>query len=181
VTLCTSRNYKQQTGKVNDNDVPTAAMRWENTVFSHDANRWKDLAFHKEHWTGLIVLKGIRTIEDTNLAVEHGMDGIIIDNHGGRQYDSAVGSLDMLLEIVDPTSDKLTVLFGSGIRTGADIMKAIALGAKACLIGRPVIYGLAADGEAGAKHILKSILADLDMNLSLVRLENLRDLKRNVL
>lgn len=169
-------------------------------VFSGEAHKWEDLKLLKENWKGPIVsvlvarswhlltllpihqvLKGIQTVEDANLAVEHGMDGIIVDNHGGRQYDGAVGSLDMLPEIVDAVGDRLTVLFGSGIRTGADAMKAIALGAKACLVGRPIIYGLAADGEAGARHVLKCILADLDMNLGLVGLNSCRDLKRNIL
>ncbi|KAK5126649.1 hypothetical protein LTR85_009583 [Meristemomyces frigidus] len=175
------KKYQQQSGKTIEDDVRAAAMNWEGVVFSGEAHKWEDLELLKANWKGPIVLKGIQTVEDAKLAVEHGMDGIIVDNHGGRQYDGAVGSLDMLPEIVDAVGDKLTVLFGSGIRTGADVMKAIALGAKACLVGRPIIYGLAADGEAGATHVLKCMLADLDMNLGLVGHNSCKDLNRNVL
>lgn len=98
-------------------------------------------------------------MEDAELAVKAGVDGIVVSNHGGRQYDGAVGSLGALPGIVDAVGDKLTILFDSGIRTGADIMKALALGAKAVLVGRPIFYGLAVSGEAGAEHVLRCILA----------------------
>ena len=102
---------------------------------------------------------GIQSVEDAELAVKAGVQGIVVSNHGGRQYDGAVGSLSMLPSIVDAVGDKLIVLFDSGIRTGADIMKALALGAKAVLVGRPIFYGLAVSGEAGAEHVLRCILA----------------------
>lgn len=102
---------------------------------------------------------GIQSVEDAELAVKAGVQGIVVSNHGGRQYDGAVGSLSMLPSIADAVGDKLTVLFDSGIGTGADIMKALALGAKAVLVGRPIFYGLAVSGEAGAEHVLRCILA----------------------
>lgn len=102
---------------------------------------------------------GIQSIEDAELAVKAGVQGIVVSNHGGRQYDGAVGSLSVLPGIVDAVGDKLIVLFDSVIRTGADIMKALALGAKAVLVGRPIFYGLAVSGEAGAVHVLRCILA----------------------
>lgn len=168
-------------GKWLEDDLKAVSIAWENVVFSGAAHKWEDLKFLKEHWKGPIVLKGIQTVEDAQEAVKFGMDGIIVDNHGGRQYDGAIGSLDVLPEIVDAVGQKLTVLFGSGIRTGADAMKALALGAKACLLGRPVIYGLSVDGEEGAKHVLKSVLADLDMNVGLTGYTNLSDLQRGIL
>lgn len=106
-----------------------------------------------------MTLIGIQSIEDAELAVKAGVQGIVVSNHSGRQYDGAVGSLSMLPSIVDAVGDKLTVLFDSGVRTGADIMKALALGAKAVLIGRPIFYGLTVSGEAGAEHVLRCILA----------------------
>ena len=175
------KKYHEMSGKSIEDDITAASVAWENVVFSGAAHTWEDLEFLKEHWKGPVVLKGIQTVEDAKLAVSHGVEGIVVSNHGGRQYDGAVGSLDVLPEIVDAVGHKLTVLFDSGIRTGADIMKAIALGAKAVLVGRPVIYGLAADGEAGARHVLKCMLADLDMNLGLVGMTSLKDLERGIL
>jgi lactate 2-monooxygenase len=115
---------------------------------------WNDLSSLRKHWDGPIVLKGIQTLEDAHRAIEYGMDGIIVSNHGGRQLDGAIASLDALAEIGGDEkvkSSNLTILFDSGIRTGSDVLKAIALGAKAVLIGRPYIYGLAMGGEAGAQ------------------------------
>ena len=95
------------------------------------------------------------------------MDGIIVSNHGGRQVDGAVAALDALPAVVAAVGDRLAVLFDSGIRTGADVVKALALGARAVLIGRPFAYGLAHGGEAGVRHVLRSLLADLDLAMAL--------------
>ena len=127
--------------------VIEASQEWVGDVFSGAAHTWDQIALLKKHWDGPIVLKGIQHPEDAKLAVEHGADGIIVSNHGGRQLDGAVGSLEMLPEIVGAVGDKLTVLFDSGIRTGVDIIKALSLGAKAVLVGRPAIYGLAVGGK----------------------------------
>ncbi|KFY14288.1 hypothetical protein V492_02710 [Pseudogymnoascus sp. VKM F-4246] len=168
-------------GKSVEEDYHNACMGWEKTVFSGHSHTWEDIKFLKEHWNGPIVLKGIQSVEDAELAVKAGVQGIVVSNHGGRQYDGAVGSLSMLPPIVDAVGDKLTVLFDSGVRTGADIMKALALGAKAVLVGRPIFYGLAVSGEAGAEHVLRCILADLDMNMGLVGLHNVKQLSRKML
>ncbi|OBT65504.1 hypothetical protein VE03_05009 [Pseudogymnoascus sp. 23342-1-I1] len=168
-------------GKSVQDDFQNACMGWEKTVFSGQSHTWEDIKFLKDHWDGPIVLKGIQSAYDAELAVKAGVQGIVVSNHGGRQYDGAVGSLRVLPAIVDAVGDKLTVLFDSGIRTGADIMKALALGAKAVLVGRPIFYGLAVSGEAGAEHVLRCILADLDMNMGLVGLKNLKQLSRMIL
>ncbi len=155
-------------GTVEDN-VLAASRLWAADVFSGYAHTWEELATLRRLWgDGPIVLKGVLSVEDAVLAVEHGMDGIVVSNHGGRQLDGAVPSLEMLPEIVDAVGDKLTVLFDSGIRTGSDIMKALALGAKAVLVGRPVIYGLGAAGSEGARHVLAGLLADVDQSMGLV-------------
>ncbi len=107
----------------------------------------------------MISIAGIQSVEDAQLAVKAGVQGIVVSNHGGRQYDGAVASLNMLPEIAAAVGDKLTVLFDSGIRTGADVMKALALGAEAVLVGRPFIYGLAIAGEEGAEHVMRCLLA----------------------
>ncbi|KAH7105139.1 FMN-dependent alpha-hydroxy acid dehydrogenase [Auriculariales sp. MPI-PUGE-AT-0066] len=140
---------------------------------------WEDLSFLREHWSGPIVLKGIQTVEDARLAAEHGMDGIIISNHGGRQVDGAMASLDALVEIA---ADKhvresgLTLLFDSGVRTGTDVLKALALGAHAVLIGRPYIYGLALAGQKGVEHVFRCLLAEVDITLGLMGRRSLSEL-----
>ncbi|TKA82988.1 hypothetical protein B0A55_04667 [Friedmanniomyces simplex] len=155
--------FRQQSGgKSVDDNIVEASAAWTADVFSGAAHTWDQLEVIKDNWDGPIVLKGIQSLEDAKLAVDAGMDGIIVSNHGGRQLDGAVGSLDQLAEIAEAVGDKLTILFDSGIRTGVDVIKALSLGAKAVLIGRPWVYGAGKAGKKGAKDVLKGILADLD-------------------
>jgi L-lactate dehydrogenase (cytochrome) len=140
---------------------PTAAGIAFAGVFQNPGLGWKQLPLIRKNWDGPILLKGIQAVRDAKLAVKHGMDGIVVSNHGGRQVDGAIGSLDALPEIVDSVGDRLAVLFDSGIRTGADAFKALALGADAVLIGRPYVYGLALDGQAGVTQVMRTLLADL--------------------
>jgi lactate 2-monooxygenase len=148
-------------------DDPTAAFaRWLH-IFSGVDKSWDQVAFLRERWSGPLVLKGIQHPDDARRAADAGADGIVVSNHGGRQVDGAVGSLDVLPEIVAAAGDRLTVLFDSGIRTGADIVKALALGAKAVLVGRPWVYGLACAGADGLRHVLRSLLADYDLAMAL--------------
>ncbi|KAF1359080.1 FMN-dependent alpha-hydroxy acid dehydrogenase [Lizonia empirigonia] len=145
------------------------ALFFTSLIASGHYRDWKDLQSLRQLWSGPIVLKGIQTVEDAHRAILHGMDGIVVSNHGGRQLDGAMSSLDALAEIGGDEKVKssgLTVLFDSGIRTGSDVLKAIALGAKAVLVGRPYAYGLAMGGEAGVKHVLDCLLADTDSSLA---------------
>ena len=147
-------------------ELNMAVLRWVG-MFTGTDRRWSDLPFLREHWDGPIVLKGIQHVADARRAAEAGMDGIVVSNHGGRQVDGAIGSLDALPGIVAAVGDRLAVLFDSGVRTGADILKALALGAQAVLIGRPYVYGLALGGQDGVKHVLRSLLAELDLAMAL--------------
>jgi len=143
---------------------------------------WKDLATLRKYWDGPIVLKGIQTVEDAHRAIEHGMDGILVSNHGGRQLDGAIASIDALAEIGADEKVKtsgLTVLFDSGIRTGSDVLKALALGAKAVLVGRPYMYGLAMGGEEGVKHVLSCLLADTDCSLANLGKKSVKEIGRD--
>jgi lactate 2-monooxygenase len=137
------------------------------SLFGNPTLTWDDLAFLREHWDGPIVLKGIQHTDDARRAVDTGMDGIVVSNHGGRQVDGAVASLDALAPIAHAVGDQIDVLFDSGVRTGADVVKALALGAKAVLLARPYAYGLALAGEAGVRHVLRCLLADLELTLRL--------------
>jgi lactate 2-monooxygenase len=150
---------------VEENPV-AAAMHWAQ-MFPNPGLSWKNLAFLREHWDGPIVLKGICTVGDAREAAAHGVDGIVVSNHGGRQIDGARPSLDALPSIVDAVGDELTILFDSGVRTGADMAKALALGADAVLLGRPFLYGLALGGQEGVAHVLRCLLAEFDLVTSL--------------
>jgi isopentenyl diphosphate isomerase/L-lactate dehydrogenase-like FMN-dependent dehydrogenase len=147
-------------------DLPAALTHWL-AVFTGIDHTWDDIAFLREHWDGPIALKGIQCVADARHAVDAGVQGVVVSNHGGRQVDGAIGSLDALPAIADAVGDEVEVLFDSGIRTGADIVKALALGARAVLVGRPWVYGLALDGTDGVRHVLRSLLADLELTMAL--------------
>jgi isopentenyl diphosphate isomerase/L-lactate dehydrogenase-like FMN-dependent dehydrogenase len=147
-------------------DPGAAVLHWAQ-MFPNPGLSWQDLPFLREHWDGPILLKGIVSVDDAKLAANHGVDGIVVSNHGGRQVDGAIGALDALPAIAQAVGDQLTVLFDSGLRTGADVVKALALGAQAVLIGRPVLYGLALGGQQGVEHVLRCLLAELDLTLAL--------------
>ena len=146
-------------------DMPAAIAHWAE-VFSDPGVTWDDLKFLRENTRLPIVLKGILHPDDARRAAGLGMDGVIVSNHGGRQVDGAVAALDSLPGVV-AAAGKMPVLFDSGIRTGADIVKALALGARAVLLGRPYVYGLALGGEAGVTAVLRALLADLDITMAL--------------
>lgn len=150
-----------------ESDEPAqAALRWVG-VFSDPTTTWDRLASLREMTSLPILLKGVLHPDDARLAVEHGMDGIIVSNHGGRQVDGAVAALDALPGVVEAVRERIPVLFDSGVRTGADAVKALALGAKAVLLGRPYIWGLALAGEDGVRQVLRAFLADLDLTVAL--------------
>ncbi|TDB88786.1 alpha-hydroxy-acid oxidizing protein [Actinomadura sp. KC216] len=153
-------------GPITEANWDQAVLHWVAT-FGNPALTWDDLIFLREHWDGPIALKGIQHPDDARRAVDAGMDGVIVSNHGGRQVDGAVASLDALPGVVDAVRDQATVLFDSGIRTGSDIAKALALGAKAVLVARPYAYGLALAGEAGVQHVLRCLQAELELTLAL--------------
>jgi L-lactate dehydrogenase (cytochrome) len=128
---------------------------------------WDDLGWLRERTPLPILVKGIQHVDDAGEAVRRGVDGIVVSNHGGRQVDGAIGSLDTLPAIAEAVGDDLAVLFDSGIRTGSDAIKALALGADAVCLGRPYIWGLTLEGQAGVETVLKMILAELDLTMAL--------------
>ena len=136
-------------------------------VLSNPALTWDDLARLRELTSLPILVKGIQHVDDAREAASRGIDGIVVSNHGGRQVDGALGSLDALGPIADAVGDELAVLFDSGVRGGADVFKALALGADAVCLGRPYIWGLALDGQAGVETVLKMVLAELDLTMAL--------------
>jgi isopentenyl diphosphate isomerase/L-lactate dehydrogenase-like FMN-dependent dehydrogenase len=167
--------FRAGLAKPPEEDLFAALLRWL-PMFSGTDKTWDSLGFLREHWDGPIVLKGIQHVDDARRAADAGVDGIVVSNHGGRQVDGAVASLDALPPVVEAVGDRLEVLFDSGVRTGADVLKALALGAKAVLYGRPWVYGLALGGADGVRHVLRCLLADLDLNLALSGNTSLADL-----
>jgi lactate 2-monooxygenase len=134
--------------------------------FANPRVTWADLAWLREQTKLPIVLKGILHPEDARRAADSGVEGLIVSNHGGRQVDGSIGALDALPAVRDAAGE-LAVLFDSGIRTGADVFKALALGADAVCLGRPFMWGLGLDGQAGVEHVLRCLLAELDLTLAL--------------
>ena len=160
-------------------DLAAAILHWAEN-FSDPRVTWDDLRFLREHTKLPLVLKGILHPDDARRAADHGMDGVIVSNHGGRQVDGAVAALDCLPRVVSAAGN-MPVLFDSGIRTGADVVKALALGACAVLLGRPYAYGLALGGEAGVRTVLRRLLAELDLNLALSGIAQLNQLSPETL
>jgi lactate 2-monooxygenase len=156
-------------------DPSAAILRWTQ-IFGDTSLTWDDLPFVRQHWNGPIVLKGIMSAADALRAAAAGMDGIVVSNHGGRQVDGAAGALDALVPIVAAVGSRLAVLFDSGVRSGADMLKALALGARAVLIGRPYVYGLALGGEAGVRHVLRSLRQEFELTMRLAGLSRLSEL-----
>jgi isopentenyl diphosphate isomerase/L-lactate dehydrogenase-like FMN-dependent dehydrogenase len=150
-------------------------------VYVNPSLTWDDLGRLRE-WTSLpIVLKGILHPDDAALAASHGVDGVIVSNHGGRQVDGAIASLDALPAVADAVGGELPVLLDSGVRCGADAFKALALGADAVLVGRPYIWGLALEGEQGVATVLRMLLAELDLTMALSGQASVASLDRSVL
>jgi lactate 2-monooxygenase len=163
-TYLTDPAFRAGLDRPPEDDPAAAILRWA-SIFPNPGLSWDDLRFVRSRWDGPIALKGILSPDDARRARDAGMDGVVVSNHGGRQVDGAVASLEALPSIVDAVGGRLEVLFDSGIRTGADAVKALALGARAILVGRPYLYGLALGGQQGVDHVLRCLLAELDLTM----------------
>ncbi|HAV37131.1 MAG TPA: L-lactate dehydrogenase [Massilia sp.] len=153
---------------------------WTSQQFD-PALSWKDVEWIKERWGGKLIIKGIMDSEDARLCVESGADALIVSNHGGRQLDGAPSSIRALPEIVDAVGKQIEVHMDGGIRSGQDVIRALALGAKGVYIGRPFLYGLGAMGEAGVARCLEIIRNELDLTMAFCGLRDVRQVDRNIL
>lgn len=165
--------FRARLAKPPEDDVQAAVGEWVQ-VFNKVIS-WDDLPFLRDLTDLPIVLKGVLHRDDARRAREAGIDGVIVSNHGGRQVDGALGAATALPEIADEVGDDLAVLFDSGVRGGADVAKALALGADAVLAGRPWLHGLALGGSAGVEQVLRMLLAELDLTLALSGCARLAD------
>ncbi len=142
---------------------------------------WEALAAIREAWDGPIVLGGIQNVPDARMAVRRGLDGVVVSNERGRRGPGVAGTIRVLPRIADAVGGKLAVLFGSGARTGTDVFRALALGADAVVIGRPYVHGLALGGEDGVRHMLRTLLAELEITLTIAGVGHHRDLDASAL
>ena len=142
---------------------------------------WRDVEWFKSAWGGPVLLKGILSVEDAKLAASHGVDGVIVSNHGGRQLEGAVSAVHALPAIADAVADRLEVVLDGGIRRGADVVRARALGARACMIGRAWLYGLASEGQAGVERALEILRDEIDITLTLLGRPTLAEVDRDAL
>jgi lactate 2-monooxygenase len=148
-------------------------------TYSRPSLSWDDLASLRERTKLPILLKGILHPADAAMAVEQGMDGVYVSNHGGRQVDGAIASLDALVAVVDAVAGGVPVFLDSGVRSGADVFRALALGATAVGLGRPYVWGLAAGGEEGVREVIRNLRADFDLTLGLSGVASVRDIGRD--
>jgi isopentenyl diphosphate isomerase/L-lactate dehydrogenase-like FMN-dependent dehydrogenase len=155
---------------------PRAAVETFLDIYSRPSLTWADIETLRDRTDLPVLLKGIQHPDDARRALQAGVDGIIVSNHGGRQVDGAIGSLDAMLDIAPILDGKAKLLLDSGVRSGADVFKALALGADAVLIGRPYLYGLALAGQAGARDVMANIIAEFDLTLGLSGLTSVDEL-----
>ncbi len=142
---------------------------------------WKDVEWFKSAWGGPLALKGVLSPEDARTALDHGVDAVIVSNHGGRQLDGAVSAIQALPAVVEAVQGRAEVILDGGVRRGSDVVKALCLGARACMVGRAWLYGLAAGGEAGVDRAIDILVKEIDITLRLLGRTRLEELGRHCL
>ncbi len=161
--------------------LPTAEALTFSQIYNNPTLTWDDLSFLREHTKLPILLKGILHPDDARKAIDCGMDGIVVSNHGGRQVDGSISTIEALPAIADVVAGQIPVLFDSGIRGGADMFKAIALGATAVCVGRPYVWGLTLAGQAGVREVLQQLMNDFDLTMRLAGCRSVADISRESL
>ncbi len=174
------KSFGNLAGHIAGADGVVSLSKWTHEQFDQ-ALSWKDVEWVQSLWQGPLILKGIFDVEDARIAAKSGAHAIVVSNHGGRQLDGAAGSITELPRIADAVGSDIEILFDGGIRSGQDVMRALALGAKGCLLGRAPLYGLCAGGEAGVAKALDIIRKELDVTMALAGVKRIEDIDRRVL
>jgi L-lactate dehydrogenase (cytochrome) len=164
-----------QHGVVTGGTAPASMAAYASMKFDPNLS-WRDIEWMRSIWDGPIIIKGIQSVDDAVLAAEHGVDAIALSNHGGRQLDTAPTPIDLVAPVVDAVGDRLEVICDGGVRRGSDIVKAVALGARACMAGRAYLYALGAAGELGVDHVLGMFKADVCRTMALLGARTIADL-----
>lgn len=172
-------NFANLTTVAPDKNQGVQSLARYTADLNNPANDWSDFDWLRGEWDGALMIKGIMDAEDGRRAVDHGADGVIVSNHGGRQADAVPGSIDVLPEVVSAVDGQIDVMLDGGVRRGTDVVKAVALGAKAVMVGRPLWWGLAAGGEEGVDRMLEIFHDEIDRTLALIGRPNLIDLDRS--
>ena len=175
-----SKTFGNLAGHLEGMEDVTSLAQWTNNQFDPALN-WKDVEWIKKVWPGKLIIKGILDVEDAKTAVKLGADAVVVSNHGGRQLDGAPSSISALPEIAQAVGSDSEVLFDGGIRTGADLLRALALGARACLIGRAYVYGLGAGGKAGVAKAIDILQKELSVAMALTGTTRVADIGTQVL
>ena len=174
------KTFGNLAGHVKGMENVNSLAAWTASQFDPTLN-WKDVEWIKSLWPGKLILKGIMDLEDARMAAKSGADALIVSNHGGRQLDGAPSSISALPRIAEAVGNEIEVMVDGGIRSGQDVLRALALGARSCMIGRSYIYGLGAGGEAGVARAIEIIGKELDVSMALTGTKNVRDIDRRVL
>jgi L-lactate dehydrogenase (cytochrome) len=174
------RTFGNLMGHLKGSEDITALSVWINSQFDTSLN-WKDVEWIRSIWRGKLVLKGILDVEDAREAAKTGAQALVVSNHGGRQLDGAPSSAAMLPKIVDAVDSEMEIMFDGGIRSGQDVMRALALGAKSCMIGRACAHGLGAGGEAGVMKAIDIIRNELSVTMGLCGVNTIAEIDRRVL
>jgi len=174
------RTFGNLAGHLKVSDDITSLSTWISSQFDTTLN-WKDVDWIRSIWPGKLILKGILDVEDAELAVKSGAQALVVSNHGGRQLDGAPSSIEVLPEIVDTVGSQIEILFDGGIRSGQDVMRALALGAKSCMIGRAYAHGLGAGGEAGVAKAIDIIRNELSITMGLCGVNTIAEIDDHVL
>jgi len=174
------KTFGNLAGHLKISDDITSLSTWINSQFDTSLN-WKDVDWIRSIWPGKLILKGILDVEDAEIAAKSGAQALVVSNHGGRQLDGAPSSIEALPEIVDAVGSQMEVMFDGGIRSGQDVMRALALGAKSCMIGRAYAYGLGAGGEAGVAKALDIIAKEMLTTMGLCGVNTIAEIDDNLL
>jgi L-lactate dehydrogenase (cytochrome) len=174
------RTFGNLAGHLKISDDITSLSTWINSQFDTSLN-WKDIDWIRSIWPGKLILKGILDVEDAEEAAKTGAQALVVSNHGGRQLDGAPSSIEVLPEIVDAVGSKMEIMFDGGIRTGMDVMRALALGAKSCMIGRAYAYGLGAGGEAGVAKAIDLLAKELTTTMGLCGVNTISEIDDRVI
>jgi L-lactate dehydrogenase (cytochrome) len=174
------KTFGNLAGHVQGMENVNSLAQWTANQFDPTLN-WKDVEWVRSVWPGKLILKGILDVDDAKIAVTTGADAISVSNHGGRQLDGAPSAISALPRVVDAVGSEIEVMFDSGVRTGADMMRALALGARSCIVGRSYIYGLGAGGQAGVARAIEILKKELDVTMALCGVSKVSDINRDVL
>jgi L-lactate dehydrogenase (cytochrome) len=174
------KTFGNLAGHVKGMENINSLAQWTASQFDPTLS-WKDVEWVKSLWPGKLILKGILDVDDAKIAVTTGADAISVSNHGGRQLDGAPSSIAALPRVVDAVGSEIDVMFDSGIRTGADIVRALALGARSCIVGRSYLYGLGAGGQAGVARAIEILRSELDVTMALCGVKSIAGIDRSIL